>query len=130
MLKTTLLAAGALMLAATAASAQDYDGPETVEVIAPRIVHDNSALAPTSYTNLSTVVRYDDLDLRTRAGAGELRARIRDAAHDVCEELKYRYPHQLAGDPPCYKTAVDKAMARADTAIGSARSYTYAGYEE
>lgn len=138
MLKYTLLAASALVLAATAAPAQDYDndpgyqnGPaETVEVIAPRLRTDNSSLAPTAYTHLSVQVRYDDLNLTTRSGAGELKARIRDAAHNVCEELSFRFPHAIVGDPPCYQTAVSAAMLRADNAISSARDYTYAGYEE
>ena len=79
MLKTTLLAAAAFgLMATTQVMAQDYDdSAETVTVTAPRLpTPDHSSMAPTSYTHLSVWVSYHDLDLRTRAGALELKARI------------------------------------------------------
>lgn len=129
--RTALLAASALglMLAASSVSAQDEystDSTETVTVTAPRLpTPDNSAMAPTSYTNLSVQVRYDDLDLRSRDGARELKERVRDAAHNVCEELRYRYPIALVNQPPCYQKAIEGGMARADNAIADARRYSY-----
>lgn len=130
---SALFAAGALMLVAGAAAAQDYDdgyrnGPdETVTVTAPyhAPTTDNSSLAPTSYTHLSVQVRYDDLDLRTREGARELKERVRDAARDVCEELQDRFPIAMSDSPPCYHKAVEGGMARADNAISDARRYEY-----
>lgn len=133
MLKSTLLAAAAFgLLASSQAMAQDYDNStETVTVTVPRLpTPDRSSLAPTSYTHLSVQVNYHDLDLRTRAGAGELKARIRDAAVGVCEELKFRFPIAMVDNPPCYKTAVEAAMARADNAISDARKYSEAAYYE
>jgi len=140
MFKTSLIAASALglVLVASSASAQDYgngdgaynNGPtETIEVIAPRAPADSSSLAPTSATKLSVAVRYDDLDLTTRDGAHELRDRVRGAAHDVCETLEQRFPIAAVPQEPCYRSAVDAGLRRADNAISGARHYSYVGYE-
>jgi UrcA family protein len=163
--KSALIAAGALGLMLTAASAQEYGGPgydapppppdygsagpyddnsgppppdaygpppsdaygpppESVIVIAPPRA-DRSSLAPTEITRLSTNVAYSDLDLRTYAGAHELRARVRDAARDVCGQLVARFPHALYDTTSCYKQALYSGLNRADTAIGNARHYAY-----
>ena len=99
--------------------------PENVIVIAPHVQTDHSSLAPTEITKLSMNVAYDDLDLRSAAGAHELRARIRDAAHDVCGRLIARFPHALSNTTSCYKQALYGGMNRADTAIREARNYAY-----
>jgi UrcA family protein len=140
MLMKSLLAASALglVLAASSAQAQDYgydndgyaNGPnESIEVIAPRIPTDHSSLAPTSATHLSVAVRYDDLDLTTGSGARELKSRVRDAARDVCETLAARFPAAAVPQQPCYRTAAEAGIARADNAISDARNYSNAGYE-
>lgn len=127
MLMKSLLAASALILSGSAALAQDYNdaygpGPnESIEVIAPRIRPDNSSMAPTSATKLTVQVRYDDLDLTTHGGASELRSRVRDAAHNVCETLEARFPIPAVPQEPCYRTAVSSGLARADNAISDAR---------
>jgi len=137
MLKATLIAAGALGLALSASpvAAQDYgsddqgynSGPnEQIEVIAPRYREDRTPLnAPPGKLSLSVAVHFRDLDLRTRSGAHELRARVRDAARDVCEQLHDEYPVKQAPGTNCYKDAVEQAMARADSAIRDARDYAY-----
>lgn len=131
MLMKSLLAASALVLTASAALAQDYNdaygpGPnESIEVIAPRLPHDNSSMAPTSATKLSMQVRYDDLDLTTRDGARELRSRVRDAAHNVCETLEARFPIPAVPQEPCYRSAASSGLARADNAISDARHGDY-----
>lgn len=143
MLKSTLLAATAFGLALTAlpAAAQDYDngndnsysnGPsEQIEVIAPRFHYERTPLgAPPGKLSLSETVHYGDLDLTTRQGAHELRMRIRDTAQEICTRLAEDYPVKQAPGTSCYKSALDSAMARADSAIGNARNYTNAGYEE
>jgi UrcA family protein len=143
MLKYSLLAGSALalMLTAAPACAQDYgsngdgydNGPnETVEVIAPNFNYERKPVgAPPGKLSLSEPVSYGDLDLRTGEGAHELRARVRDAAREICERLADAYPVEQATGTHCYKDAVDAAMLRADTAIGTARNYAYAdGYEE
>ena len=99
--------------------------PENVIVIAPHVQTDHSSLAPTEITKLSMNVAYDDLDLRTAGGAHELRARIRDAAHDVCGRLIARFPHALYDTTSCYKQALYGGLNRADTAIREARNYAY-----
>jgi len=99
--------------------------PENVIVIAPPYQTDHSSLAPTEITKLSMNVAYDDLDLRSAAGAHELRARVRDAAHDVCDRLVARFPHALYDTTSCYKQALHGGLNRADTAIHEARNYAY-----
>jgi UrcA family protein len=98
---------------------------ENVIVIAPPYQTDHSSLAPTEITKLSMNVAYDDLDLRSAAGAHELRARVRDAAHDVCDRLVARFPHALYDTTSCYKQALHGGLNRADTAIHEARNYAY-----
>jgi UrcA family protein len=119
--------------------AQDYgpydEGPgygpsENVIVIGPRYrPHWPPTLDPARPlpTKLSEQVRYDDLDLTTRGGAHELRARIRDAASDVCGRLADRYFYKMSTSPSCYRKAVETGMNRASEAIYEARYYGY-GY--
>jgi UrcA family protein len=137
------LLASTLGFAASSASAQEYGPsgpgyqsgpPESVEVIAPRFHADSTRLnAPLEKVSLSVAVPYDDLDLRTRQGAGELRWRIRDQARQICASLADAYPVYKANGTSCYKTAVDNGLVRADEVIGDARidarRYSYdAGY--
>lgn len=137
MLKVALIAAGAfgLALSASPVAAQDYgyddqsysNGPsEQIEVIAPRYRAEQRPVnAPPGKLSLSVAVHFGDLDLRTREGAHELRARVRDAARDVCDQLRDAYPVKQQPGTNCYKDAVDNAMARADSAIRDARDYAY-----
>jgi UrcA family protein len=137
---SALLAASALGLAltATSVSAHSYDDqsgyqngpPEQVIVIAPpdyyahRPYPSNQLGRPPEPTTLSQSVNFSDLDLSTREGAHELRARIRDAAHGICSELASRYPIRMANSQPCYEKAVQSGLNRADNAIHEAR-YEY-----
>jgi len=127
--------AGAIgaILATSAAHAQDYDrdrataytaSAETVEVYGPRLRVQRAPLnGPVDRISLSRVVRYDDLNLRTARGASELRARVRDAAQDVCGTLAQAYPVAEAPGTSCYKTALQDALLRVDGAIRDARAY-------
>jgi UrcA family protein len=132
--RLSLLAATAIALAlATPASAQQYDRyddpsyrnstDEQIEVIAPRY-HPRSSTtgAPIRDVALSRDVRFDDLNLRTSWGARQLKARIRYAATDLCQKLNIRYPVSADNSPPCYQTAVHRAMYQADRAISDARN--------
>jgi UrcA family protein len=122
------LVAGAFVLAAGAASAQDYGygpppGEEDITVYAPRLhVEQSKPLdgAPEKLS-LSVNVRYDDLDLRSREGAHELRDRVRDSARDVCEQLRDAYPYQKMPGTSCFKDAYENAMVHANEAIQDAR---------
>lgn len=129
-IRTTLLAAGAFgVLATTAAVAQDYyeTAPgEEVIVVAPdyyahRPYPSNVLGRPPETTTLSTSVSYSDLDLTTRDGAYELRARVRDAARDICSELASRYPIRMAESEPCLKNAIGSGLNRANMAISEER---------
>jgi UrcA family protein len=126
--------AGAIgaILATSAAHALDYDrdratyasSTETIEVIAPRLRVERAPLnGPVNKISLSRHVRYDDLNLRTARGASELRARVRDAAQDVCGTLAQAYPVAEAPGTSCYKTALQDALLRVDGAIRDARAY-------
>ncbi len=135
-----LVAAGALglALAASSANAQDYDPnsapppsygpasgpPESITIYGPRRHVERGDLGtPIENVALSRAVRFDDLDLRTDWGAHELRNRVRFTAHALCQRLDAMYPISADDNPPCYRTAVDQAMYRADAAIGQARAY-------
>lgn len=120
LLRTALLAAGAVMLAIGTASAQDrydsdYNNPnygydrgydndyanpagyvssdEDVHIAVPRYNYGMGKLgAPNMRVFLSREVRYDDLDLRTRHGARILRDRVKLTARILCRDLDQRYP--------------------------------------
>jgi len=99
---------------------------ESVEVTAPRYHGKRSAIgAEIRDVSLSREVRFDDLDLRSPEGARVLRARIRYTANALCAKLDLRFPVTAEDSPPCYRTAVDQAMYRADEAISDARASTY-----
>jgi UrcA family protein len=102
---------------------------EEVEVLAsrPRATPGGHIGLPAERMTMSHEVAYDDLDLRTRRGARELRARVREAADGVCGELSAMDPASDADYAPCYREATAKAMQRANAAIARARNYAY-GY--
>ncbi|HEY5337290.1 MAG TPA: UrcA family protein [Rhizomicrobium sp.] len=129
-----VLFAGAvgLAFAASPANAQDsgrysnaaYQDSESVQVTAPRFRVDSSRLnGPLERISLSTSVRYDDLNLRTRRGARMLKWRVRDSAQQVCTQLGEAYPVYQANGTSCYKTALQNGSLRADAAIRDARDY-------
>ena len=121
--------AGAAIFIASAAGAQDFDRgrdtTETIRVYAPRhfTVERRPMNGPVQKISLSRSVRYDDLDLRTRTGARELRMRVSAAAADVCSQLAdisrvYEQP-----GTSCFTDAKQDALVRADAAIRDARNY-------
>ena len=127
----------ALVCGAGLAKAQDYDSPryhnysydarpapvtETV-IVHPYYDYDriekrqlvgriNGEVNPTEYS-LSRPVNFSDLDLVRDDDYLELKARVRDAARDMCAELDARVP-DLRGDPSadreCVRTATRNAM--------------------
>ena len=123
-----------LVMAAAAAHAQDVDRDgavtynnsttETIEVYGPRLRVERAPMnGPVSKISLSRNVRYDDLNLRTAHGARELRVRIRNTAHDVCNLLADAYRVPEAAGTSCYRTTLQDGLLRADEAIRDARSY-------
>jgi UrcA family protein len=133
--RKTLLVAGSvfgLALGSTAALAQDYyDGPydrpsEEVTVTAPRHQERSSSTgAPIRDVAISREIRINDLDLRTRRGAHALYERVSYTARRLCENLDRRYPVPAVDNPPCYRNAMDDAMAQADEAVREARGESY-----
>ena len=69
---------------------------------------------------MATEVRYDDLDLRTPQGAQALRARVRSAARDVCEQLAAAYPVYEKHLTSCSRAAERNAGLRANSIINNA----------
>jgi UrcA family protein len=80
---------------------------------------------PAEATHLSVAVSYHDLDLRSEQGAYELRVRVRDAAHDVCDRLTARFRYALTTTERCYRDAASGGLNRANVAISNARHYAY-----
>ena len=132
-LRPALLAAGAigLLFIAPAASAQDYGPPpdgyygpnEEVIITAPRYRQRGHLGGEIKDVAMQREVRYDDLDLRSGWGVRKLEARIKSAARSMCSSLDRMYPISTDDSPPCYRAAVDDAMAQADEAIARARGY-------
>lgn len=69
--------------------------------------------APYEVVRASRVVSYADLDLNTRWGADELRARVVRAARDACDELENGIAITAPDDPPCVSRAVRRALYQA-----------------
>jgi UrcA family protein len=122
--KMALLAtAMGTVLAAAPANAQSDD---SITVTAPHFRSDPTRLnGPLEKVSFSRAVRYDDLNLRTRWGARELRMRVRDEAQNICARLAEAYPVRQAPGTSCYKRALDDGLIRADSAIRDAREYSY-----
>ena len=111
-------------------------GPNEVVVVGPRFHATTSPLnTPPENVSLSQPVSYADLDLRTRRGAHELRARVRIAAAGVCDGLRQTYPYTINPHEPCLRSVLNNAMPKADAAIADARMRAYdngyyGGYDE
>jgi UrcA family protein len=128
LLKPALLATAlGTLLFATGANAQDdnynsasySNDSESIQVTAPRFHENYDPKGALMNASLSRAVPYDDLDLRTRQGARELRSRVREAARDVCGQLAENYPGYTPDS--CYKNAMQTGLSRADYAIQNAR---------
>jgi UrcA family protein len=70
--------------------------------------------------SLTYGVRYDDLDLSTQTGKEELKARVKQAAGEACEELDRQYPFTEPKGPRCVEAAVDSAKDQVRAAIAAA----------
>jgi UrcA family protein len=74
---------------------------------------------------LSENISYADLNLSTSSGAHELKSRVRDAAHDICQKLgnddqSNRGPGALEHQVQCVNGALDEAMPTVNRVIASA----------
>ncbi len=113
-----LLAAGAAGLLLTVpASAQPR---EQITVTAPHLNQRSPIGAPIIDVAMTREVRFDDLNLRTRHGARELRSRVGFAAKTLCQSLDNRYP--APNNDRCMEVAYRDAIVRADDAIAAARA--------
>jgi UrcA family protein len=120
-----LVAAGG-MLAGGAGLAQQL-GEIVVESSPATVQRVKGYVGDTQQVKLMSVtyaVNYADLNLATHSGALALEQRIHDAAKKGCDQIDKLYPLEPApaGDPPCLKTAVDKAMVKARAAVAHAEA--------
>jgi UrcA family protein len=132
---TAFVATGTLglMLAAAPAAAQGYgsdedtyasdeNGPEQVEVTAPRFYQEpDRHIGIPGRVSLSQAVTYDDLNLQTRRGARELRARVRETADEICYRLDEGLPGTGDDHGTCYRETVNRGLAQARAAVSRAR---------
>jgi UrcA family protein len=131
-----LLATGTLGLAfagsANAAQCGTYGGydpqpssPESVTVTAPRLEQLQSGPyrlnVPPGRVRISQTVHFADLDLCTGTGARALRAKVRETAAGICDQLATIHPHGLPSDTSCYRDSLANAQPKVDFAIGNAR---------
>lgn len=133
--KSALLASAVAFAFATPSVAQysgldqqvATSGPEEVIVEAPYFRENRGTVSGLpSKVSLSQNISYSDLNLRTASGARELRARVRQAAAEVCDKLREAYPfHQQPGTTKCYPGALNAGLIRANAAIENARSSDY-----
>ena len=121
-----LLAGASLGLAGLSAHADPYSSHESatdavqgVTVYAPR----RYATQPTTgrqvrMDQVSMTVPLGDLDLSTRRGALIAKARIVQAAKDVCQEVDDAYPGDSEPRGGCYARALHDALAQAQEEAG------------
>jgi UrcA family protein len=92
-----------------------YQGPPdevgAVTVYAsPYLGHDAATGAPYEMVRVSRVVDYSDLDPYSAYGAHVLRIRVERAAEAACNQIDAEYPNTTDDQPPCVRTAVQRAM--------------------
>jgi UrcA family protein len=124
------LGAIGLAAAATTAQAQPYDpyypGDTTVGeiVVVPRNLGRSELGAPIRELYVQRVVSYSDLDLATPWGRDTLRARVRAAARDACDEMEHLRPvtdlNRIAinDNGNCVSRATHNAMRQAEYDTG------------
>jgi UrcA family protein len=98
---------------------------EEVVVSAPRVRIERDGTLRPGRMVASRSVAFSDLDLRSREGAHELRARVRQAADEICGGLSDMYPADPGDYGACYREAARNGLVRADAAITEARFYAY-----
>jgi len=120
------LAGASLGLVALSAHADAYSSHESstgsvegVTVYAPR----HFATQPTTgrtvrMDQVSMTVPLGDLDLSTQDGARIAKARIVQAAKDVCQEVDDAYPGDSEPRGGCYARALHEALAQAQDQAG------------
>jgi UrcA family protein len=130
-IRMALMATALGALFAAPAMAQQYDdenaGPsESIIVTAPDFHAERNNLGLPGKLSLTRPVSYSDLDLNTRAGASELRARVRDTAREICSQLNDAYPvREQPGEPKCFETAYKSGMTHAEEAIRTVRFHNW-----
>jgi UrcA family protein len=101
----------------TPAPAQDT--VEGVTVYAPhRYVRQPTTGARVRLDTISMRVPLGDLDLSTPGGAREAKARIVEAAKDVCDEVQQVYSNGVEIPGGCYANAVREALAQTQRLAG------------
>lgn len=120
------LATLVLALSSTLAFAQTEGPMQDIDVTAFRTVlplSSGAAWRHVDLIHLSRAVSYADLDLATESGAEELRQRVEDTAHALCEQIQREHPfadETFLPSGSCVEEALKGAMAEADAVIAAA----------
>src|SRR5215469_1703819 len=98
-------------------------GEVTVQAsrVVKKIIGTTPSGVPIEDISLSYGVSTSGLDLSTSAGAAEMQKRVGNAATAACKELGRQYPNSSTSDAECVKKATDKAMAKVNELIASAK---------
>jgi len=98
-------------------------GEVTVQAsrVVKKVIGTTSSGVPIEDISLSYGVSTAGLDLSTSAGAAEMQKRIGNAATAACKELGRQYPNSTTSDAECVKKATDKAMAKVNELVASAK---------
>jgi UrcA family protein len=117
--KSILVAAAAAGLTAAAALAQPAP-VGGVTVTAPRMITTgrDATGAALQEVDMTSIVRVDDLDLKTAKGAAELDRRITNAARTMCRQLETLYPVGNPDANTCAQRAIRKAAEQTRAATG------------
>jgi len=85
------------------------------------VEHSVSTGAPIEDVVITHRVSYADLDLRTQAGAAELRRRVQETARVACKQLDDLYPLEEKKARECTQTAIADASPQVRNAIAAVR---------
>ncbi|HEX8757209.1 MAG TPA: UrcA family protein [Steroidobacteraceae bacterium] len=83
--------------------------------------HSVSTGAPIEEVTVTHRVSYADLDLRTQAGAAELRRRVEETARVACKQLDDLYPLEEKKARECADTAIADASPQVRNALAAVR---------
>lgn len=112
------------LCAATAALADNELATIKVEasVISKKVIETSASGIPTEEVSVTRWVGYEDLDLKTHAGATELKRRVEESARLACKQLDELYPLEQSEAPTCERDATAAAQEQVDKALAAAES--------
>ena len=117
-------AAAALLAGVTLAQGVPEVKVQATRVISSALtaktVGQTSSGVPIRNVTLSYGVSADGLDLSTHTGAVAFEQRVKDAAHQACQDISRQYPNATPSETDCARAAVQQAMGRVQELIAAA----------